>query len=108
MTLIDEILTYLAPITPYVEWLLLFLIPLYISIGEVFAGIALTFIQFLPADSFIVSYVIMGVFIVLGIIGGIVSEKKQKANKDAGLTTNTYDDDLPDPGTGQSTYFGAN
>ncbi|MHA1674945.1 MAG: hypothetical protein ACTSYI_15115 [Promethearchaeota archaeon] len=107
MTLIDDILTYLAPITPYVEWLLLIIIPLYISIGEIFANIALIFIQFLPTDSFIISYVIMGVFIVLGIVGGIVSEKKQKANKDAGLTTNSYDDDLPDSGTGGSTYFGA-
>ncbi|MHA1518847.1 MAG: hypothetical protein ACTSVZ_13700 [Promethearchaeota archaeon] len=107
MTLLDDILTYLAPITPYVEWLLLFLIPLYISIGEIFANIALTFIQFLPTDSFIVSYVILGVFVVLGIVGGIMSEKKSKEGKDAGLTHNSYDDDLPDPGTGQSTYFGA-
>ncbi|WP_457557506.1 hypothetical protein [Candidatus Harpocratesius sp.] len=119
MSWIDEILNFLAPITPYVKWLILFITPIYISLGEIFAKLALAFIEILPSDSYIMSYIIAGIFVVLGIIFGIISEKNQKEKTEAGLVENTYTDsytsavdvedtDESEPNAGQSTYFGEN
>ncbi|MCF2140595.1 MAG: hypothetical protein K9W44_11130 [Candidatus Lokiarchaeota archaeon] len=119
MSWIDDILNFLAPITPYVKWLIVFITPIYITLGEIFAKLALAFIKILPSDSYVMSYIIAGVFVVLGIVFGVISEKNQKEKTEAGLVENTYADsysstqDLDDsgdsePSAGQSTYFGGN
>ena len=76
MAIVDTIRSVLDPIAPYVEWIILFILPIYISIGEVFANISIAFLSFLPSNSYILAYIIMGVFIVLGIEFAVISEKK--------------------------------
>lgn len=119
MSWIDQILQYLSPLIPLVERLIVFITPIYIAIGEVFSSIALAFIQILPSNSFVLSFIIAGVFVVLGIVFGVISEKKQKEKTEAGLVENEFPDaysstgdsdgdDDNGPISGPSTYFGAN
>jgi hypothetical protein len=65
-------------LTPYVKWIIVLITPIYIGIGAIFANIALMFIRILPSDSFVMSYIIMGLFIVLGIVFAVLAEKKRE------------------------------
>jgi len=78
MVSIGDITKYLEPIAPSIGKLLLFIIPIYIKIGEILGGIAIAFVGMLPTDSNLWGYIIGGVFLVLGLVFGIISEKKQK------------------------------
>ena len=78
MALIDDITRIFDIFTPYVEWIITFITPYYIAIGGIFANIALVFIGILPTDSFTLSWIIMGVFIVLGIVFAVLAEKKRE------------------------------
>jgi hypothetical protein len=75
--ILDQIGTFLAPITPFVEIIVLFILPIYIQLGEFFVGLSNVFLDFLPSDSYIMSFIIMGVIIVLGFILGVMSDKKK-------------------------------
>ncbi len=92
MSWIDQIMQYLSPIIPYVQWLIVFITPIYIAIGEVFSSIALLFIKILPSNSFVLSFIIAGVFVVLGIVFGVISEKNKKEKTEAGLVENNFTD----------------
>ena len=77
MILPDWIVNFFNFVTPYVEKIIVFITPLYIAIGAIFANIALMFIRILPADSYVVSWIVMGTFIVLGIVFAVMAEKKR-------------------------------
>ncbi|WP_371802522.1 hypothetical protein [Candidatus Lokiarchaeum ossiferum] len=74
--IISQIGAFLAPINPYVVLVITFVLPIYIQLGEIFAGLSDAFLSFLPSNSYIMAFIIMGVFIALGIFVGIISEKK--------------------------------
>ena len=78
MALPEDIARFFDWLTPYVEWIIVLITPIYIVIGEIFANFALIFIRILPSDSFILSWIIMGVFIVLGIVFAVLAEKKRE------------------------------
>ena len=71
-------------ITPYVEKIILVVVPIYMVLGEVFANLGILFLGFLSDKSIVVPLIIMGVFIVLGILGGIMGkspeEKRDKSS----------------------------
>ncbi|MHA1744400.1 MAG: hypothetical protein ACTSWW_00280 [Promethearchaeota archaeon] len=64
-------------VTPLVEWVIVLVTPIYIAIGGIFASIALMFIRILPSDSYVLSWIVMGAFIVLGIVFAVLAEKKR-------------------------------
>ncbi len=76
--IIQQVGSILAPITPFVVIVITFILPIYIQLGGIFAGLSDVFLSFLPTDSFIMAYIIMGVFIVLGIVFGVISEKNNE------------------------------
>lgn len=89
MTLADIISTitgFLAPILPYVRKIILFVIPIYIQLGEIFMHYGRIVVNMLPVGTTTLSYIICGVFIVLGLLGGILGkskkEKKALANEE--------------------------
>ena len=67
----SDISRFFEPIVPYINWIILFITPIYIAIGEFFSNIALTFISILPSDSLVLPIIVMIIFIGLGIIFGI-------------------------------------
>ncbi|MHA1583848.1 MAG: hypothetical protein ACTSVU_08150 [Promethearchaeota archaeon] len=67
----SDIAKYFDFLTPYVNWIILFITPIYIAIGGFFSYLSLNFISILPTNSYIVSFIVMGVIIVLGIIFGV-------------------------------------
>lgn len=79
--IIQQIGGFLAPITPYVVFVVTFVLPIYIQLGEIFAGLSDAFLSFLPSDSYIMAFIIMGIFIALGIVVGVISEKKHAEEK---------------------------
>ena len=83
MSALAGLFDFLEIITPYVEKIILFIVPIYMVVGGVFANIGLLFLGFLSDQSIVVPMIIMGIFIVLGILGGIMGkspgEKKEKS-----------------------------
>jgi hypothetical protein len=84
MEALTGLFNFLELITPYVEKIILFVIPIYMVLGGVFANLGLLFLDFLSDESIVVPLIIMGVFIVLGILGGIMGkspeEKRDKSS----------------------------
>ena len=78
MSLIDQIRGYLAPFMPFARAIVLFFIPIYIAIGEVFAVAGLAFVGVLPIDAPLVGIVLMVVFIVLGIVLGVKYDPERR------------------------------
>ena len=81
MVTTDDIAKYFDWLAPYAGQIVMIILPIYIAIGEVFSGIATGFVGILPTSSLLVAYIIMGVFIVLGIVFGVLSEKEVEDKK---------------------------
>lgn len=75
-----DFIKILAPFVPLAQFVILYITPIYIAIGEFFSIIALGFLSILPEDSLVLAYILMGVFIALGIVFGIISERKATEN----------------------------
>ncbi|GAB4307569.1 MAG: hypothetical protein Kow0069_05190 [Promethearchaeota archaeon] len=71
MSIVDQIKAYLAPFLPYARAVVLFFLPIYIAIGEVFAVAGLGFVSVIPTESLVPAYVAMAVLIVLGVVLGV-------------------------------------
>ena len=69
--IIERIFTFLEPLMPYARAIVIFMIPIYITIGTAFAKAGIWVIDLMPTDSMIVYYVIAGVIALLGIILGV-------------------------------------
>jgi len=67
----SDISKFFEPLVPYINWIILFITPIYIAIGEFFSNIAITFISVLPENSLVLSIIVMIIFIGLGILFGI-------------------------------------
>ena len=93
-SILGEILNFIAPISPYVGQIIKFVIPIYIAIGEVFYYYGELLLSLLPTSTNIVSYILCGIFIVLGLLGGFLGkskkEKKEIANKTYTPPASTY------------------
>lgn len=77
------ILEFLAPITPYVGFIITTIIPIYIAIGGVLVKIGELLLSVLPEGTSIVSYILLGIFVILGVIGGILGKTKEEKEKKA-------------------------
>ncbi|MHA1719669.1 MAG: hypothetical protein ACTSWX_01390 [Promethearchaeota archaeon] len=67
----SDISKFFDPIVPYVNWIILFITPIYIAIGAFFSKIAIAFIKILPSNSLVLPIIVMVIFIGLGILFGI-------------------------------------
>jgi len=67
----SDISKFFEPIIPYINWIILFITPIYIEIGEFFSTIAIAFISVLPSDSYAITIIVMIIFIGLGVLFGI-------------------------------------
>ena len=67
----SDISKFFEPIVPYINWIILFITPIYIAIGEFFSKIAIAFISVLPSDSLVLPIIVMIIFIGLGVLFGI-------------------------------------
>lgn len=67
----SDISKFFDPIVPLIQWIILFITPIYIAIGAFLSTIALAFISVLPADSLVLPIIIMIIFIGLGVLFGI-------------------------------------
>ena len=82
----SDISKFFEPIVPYINWIILFITPIYIEIGEFFSTIAIAFISVLPSNSLILPIIVMIIFIGLGVLFGIKPDlmagifKKKKDN----------------------------
>ena len=65
---------YLEPLAPYVEYIVIFMTPIYVFLGKYMGMFADWFLGILPADNMLIAYIIMGVFIVLGIYLGVKTD----------------------------------
>ncbi len=67
----SDISKFFAPLVPYINWIILFITPIYITIGEFFSKIAIAFISILPSNSLVLPIIVMIIFIGLGVLFGI-------------------------------------
>ena len=67
----SDISKFFDPIVPLVTWIIRFITPIYIVIGEFFSKIAIVFISILPSNSLVLPIIVMIIFIGLGILFGI-------------------------------------
>lgn len=74
ITLIKDIFDF---ITPYVEILIIFITPIYISIGQVFGAGTVWFLDLVPYDNLTLPMIIGGVIIVIAIVLTVLAEKKK-------------------------------
>ncbi len=81
--IVATIIAFIAPVTPYVRIIVLYVIPRYIAIGEFFVNFGNLFLDFIPSGTNTISYIIMGVFIVLGILGGVFAKTKEQKKEEA-------------------------
>lgn len=95
-------------ITQYVEIIVKYVLPIYIAIGEVFAKIGLKFYDWFAINTSLMGYIIMGIFIILGILGGILIEPREDEDESQKLkskpTTGTYEEKHQDSGGNEGTY----
>ena len=67
----SDISKFFDPIVPYITWIILFITPIFITVGTFFSRISLAFISVLPSDSLALSIIVIILFIGLGILFGI-------------------------------------
>jgi len=67
----SDISKFFDPIVPLIQWIILFITPIYIAIGAFFSTIAIAFISVLPTDSLVLPIILMIIFIGLGVLFGI-------------------------------------
>lgn len=80
MVTIEDIYGYIQMLIPYAKYIVLFIIPYYIIIGEIFANIALSILTVLPdpASAIMVYMIIAGVIGALGLILGIKLDPERR------------------------------
>ena len=67
----SDISKFFDPIVPLIQWIILFITPIYIAIGAFFSTIDIAFISVLPTDSLVRPIILMIIFIGLGVLFGI-------------------------------------
>ncbi len=85
-SLSEQFTFYLDKISPYAKQIVIFFIPIYIAIGTEFAKAGKWVVDLIPISdvtNFTFAYVIGVVFIIIGIIVGVLTdpERKEKEEK---------------------------
>jgi hypothetical protein len=85
MVTIDDITKYITPVLPYAQMIIVFIIPIYIIIGEPLANLCLAFIGILPSPTVTtwLQWLPLIIAIVIGILGlilGITTDPERETD----------------------------
>lgn len=80
--ILPVLLEFFNTITPIAGQIVFFIVPIYITIGEIFANLGLIFVNWLSGDTALFPIIIAGVIGVLGLLAGFLSKTKEEKEEE--------------------------